>query len=51
VAGGATVVLSSYELDRAEVLAHRVVHLAGGTTDAALPTITAADDEEPLLVP
>jgi heme ABC exporter ATP-binding subunit CcmA len=51
VAEGATVVLSSHELDRAEVLAHRVVHLAGGTTDAALPTVTAADDEEPLLVP
>jgi heme ABC exporter ATP-binding subunit CcmA len=51
VADGATVVLSSHELDRAEALAHRVVHIAGGTTDAALPTGSAADDEEPLLVP
>jgi heme ABC exporter ATP-binding subunit CcmA len=33
VAEGATVVLSSHELDRAESLAHRVVHIAGGTTD------------------
>jgi heme ABC exporter ATP-binding subunit CcmA len=33
VAAGATVVLSSHELDRAEALADRVVDLAGGTTD------------------
>jgi ABC-type multidrug transport system ATPase subunit len=29
---GATVLLASHELDRAESLAHRVVELAGGTT-------------------
>ena len=34
---GATVLLASHELDRAESLAHRVVELAGGTT-VALPT-------------
>lgn len=48
VAAGATVVLSSHELDRAEALADRVVNLAGGTTDlpcgAPLP-------EEVALVP
>lgn len=33
VRDGATVVLSSHELDRAESLAHRTVHIAGGTTD------------------
>jgi heme ABC exporter ATP-binding subunit CcmA len=32
VAQGATVLLASHELDRAESLAHRVVELAGGTT-------------------
>src|SRR5690606_22038514 len=32
VASGATVVLASHELDRAEALAHRVVTIAGGTT-------------------
>jgi ABC-type uncharacterized transport system ATPase subunit len=35
VAAGATVVLSSHELDRAESLAGRIVDLAGGTTDAS----------------
>ncbi|MEX2292406.1 MAG: heme ABC exporter ATP-binding protein CcmA [Acidimicrobiales bacterium] len=34
VSDGATVILSSHELDRAESLAHRTVHIAGGTTDA-----------------
>lgn len=45
---GATVVLSSHELDRAEALAHRVVTLAGGTTDLMSPDPV---DGEPLLVP
>ena len=35
VAAGATVLLSSHELDRAESLADRIVDLAGGTTDHA----------------
>ena len=47
VASGATVVLASHELDRAEALADRVVTIVGGTTDAA-PT---ASRPEPLLVP
>ncbi len=46
VAEGATVLLSSHELDRAEALAHRIVTIAGGTTDLA-----AAPAPEPLLVP
>jgi heme ABC exporter ATP-binding subunit CcmA len=33
VAQGATVIMASHELDRAEALAHRVVELVGGTTD------------------
>ncbi|MDP1805585.1 MAG: heme ABC exporter ATP-binding protein CcmA [Acidimicrobiales bacterium] len=37
VAAGATVALSSHELDRAESLAHRVIDLVGGTTDTATP--------------
>ena len=49
VAEGATVVLASHELDRAEALAHRVVHIAGGTTDAVIAA--APSDEEPILVP
>jgi heme ABC exporter ATP-binding subunit CcmA len=48
VGAGATVVLSSHELDRAEALAHRVVRIAGGTTDAAMPAPTP---EVPVLVP
>ena len=48
VAAGATVLLSSHELDRAETLADRVVTIVGGTTDA--PTGAGAP-EEPLLVP
>lgn len=50
VAAGATVVLSSHELDRAEALAHRVVTIVGGTTDVAAAPV-APVDEEPLLVP
>lgn len=46
VASGATVLLSSHELDRAEALAHRVVALVGGTTDRP-----GAPAEEPILVP
>ncbi len=34
VAAGATVLLASHELDRAEAVAHRSVHVAGGTTTA-----------------
>jgi heme ABC exporter ATP-binding subunit CcmA len=37
VASGATVVVASHDIDRAEALADRVVHLAGGTTDAPVP--------------
>jgi heme ABC exporter ATP-binding subunit CcmA len=50
VHAGATVLLSSHELDRAEALADRVVTIVGGTTDgpAATPLGPA---EEPLLVP
>jgi ABC-type multidrug transport system ATPase subunit len=46
-ASGATVLFASHELDRAEALAHRVVPLVAGTTDAA-PSGTA---QEPVLVP
>jgi heme ABC exporter ATP-binding subunit CcmA len=46
---GATVVLSSHELDRAEALAHRVVNLAGGTTDAS--ACSSPSIPEPALVP
>jgi heme ABC exporter ATP-binding subunit CcmA len=46
VADGATVLLSSHELDRAEALAHRIVTIAGGTTDVA-----AVPAQEPVLVP
>ncbi|MGH9086202.1 MAG: heme ABC exporter ATP-binding protein CcmA [Acidimicrobiales bacterium] len=49
-AEGATVLLASHELDRAEALAVRVVGLAGGTTDAAVPPASRPDGE-PLLVP
>jgi heme ABC exporter ATP-binding subunit CcmA len=37
VAAGATVILSSHELDRAEALADRTVTIVGGTTDVAEP--------------
>ena len=48
VAAGATVIMASHELDRAEALADRVVTIVGGTTDAPAP---AAASEERLLVP
>jgi heme ABC exporter ATP-binding subunit CcmA len=48
-AAGATVVLASHELDRAEALADRVVTLAGGTV--APPTAASPTSEEPVLVP
>lgn len=48
VASGATVLLSSHELDRAAALANRVVTLVGGTTDT--PS-SSAPHPEPLLVP
>jgi len=41
VAAGATVVLASHDLDRAEALADRVVPVAGGTTGPAAPTSAA----------
>ncbi len=49
VASGATVLLSSHELDRADALAHRVVTIVGGTTDVAPPVAPRAG--EPVLVP
>ena len=48
VASGATVLLTSHELHRAEALAHRVVTMVGGTTDSPGSALTP---EEPLLVP
>ncbi len=48
VTTGATIVLSSHELDRAEALADRVVNLAGGTTDVPSGTSRV---EEVALVP
>jgi heme ABC exporter ATP-binding subunit CcmA len=48
VEAGATVVVASHDVDRAEALADRVVHLAGGTTDAVAP---ATSDLEPVLAP
>ncbi len=48
VAAGATVVMSSHELDRAEALAHRVVAMAAGTTTAPVGATTAG---EAVLVP
>ena len=41
VASGATVVLASHELERAEALADRVVTIVGGTTDPAVPSVPA----------
>ena len=49
-AAGATIVLASHELDRAEGLADRIVTIAGGTTDAA-PQTSPPTTEEPVLVP
>jgi heme ABC exporter ATP-binding subunit CcmA len=49
VAQGATVLIASHELDRAESLAHRVVGLAGGTTVApAAPAPGDARAEMPV---
>ncbi|MGH9229766.1 MAG: heme ABC exporter ATP-binding protein CcmA [Acidimicrobiales bacterium] len=48
VAHGATVLLASHELDRAESLAHRVVELAGGTTTSpSTPTSGVSEAEMP----
>jgi ABC-type transport system involved in cytochrome c biogenesis ATPase subunit len=48
-AAGATIVLASHELDRAEALAGRVVTMAGGTI--ASPAPRQPTPEEPVLVP
>ncbi len=48
-AAGATIVLASHELDRAEALADRVVTIAGGTI--AAPASSTPTTEEPVLVP
>jgi heme ABC exporter ATP-binding subunit CcmA len=45
---GATIVLASHELDRAEAIAQRVVTIAGGAAGHTLP---APSTEEPVLVP
>jgi hypothetical protein len=49
VASGATALLSSHELDRADALAHRVVTIVGGTTDT--PVGITSPTEDPVLVP
>jgi heme ABC exporter ATP-binding subunit CcmA len=46
---GATIVLASHELDRAEAIAHRVVTIAGGSVAGAAPSLEPT--EEPVLVP
>ena len=46
---GATVVLASHELERAEAIADRTVTIAGGSTTSRAPM--AAPTEEPILVP
>jgi heme ABC exporter ATP-binding subunit CcmA len=52
VAAGATVLLSSHELDRAEVLAHRIVTIAGGTiTGEVDATVPAAPEREVVRAP
>jgi heme ABC exporter ATP-binding subunit CcmA len=51
VESGATVLLSSHELDRAEALAHRVVTIAGGTTDASADEGTASPASNPSVEP
>jgi ABC-type multidrug transport system ATPase subunit len=48
VAQGATVVLSSHELDRAQALAHREVALAGGITTGPAPAAPGASVPESL---
>jgi ABC-type multidrug transport system ATPase subunit len=47
VAQGATVLLASHELDRAESLAHRVVELVGGTTSSPASGVTHPSRPEP----
>jgi heme ABC exporter ATP-binding subunit CcmA len=47
VASGATVVFASHELDRAAGVAHRTVHLAGGTVPAASGTDEAPEPAAP----
>jgi ABC-type multidrug transport system ATPase subunit len=49
-AAGATILLASHELDRAEALADRVVTIAGGTIAGPAPASTPPS-EEPVLVP
>jgi len=44
---GATVLLASHELDRAESLAHRVVELAGGTTVSGFGRGIGRDNDQP----
>ena len=52
VASGATVLLASHELERAEALADRMVTIVGGTTDTGTPAAApAGPTEEPVLVP
>ena len=52
VASGATVLLASHELERAEALADRMVTIVGGTTDTSTPAAApAGPTEEPVLVP
>ncbi|MDP1819202.1 MAG: heme ABC exporter ATP-binding protein CcmA [Acidimicrobiales bacterium] len=52
VGAGATVLLSSHELDRAEALADRVVTLVGGTTDGnPQPSPAPTPTQEPVLAP
>lgn len=52
VASGATVLLASHELERAEALADRLVTIVGGTTDTSTPPAApAGSTEEPVLVP
>jgi heme ABC exporter ATP-binding subunit CcmA len=46
VGQGATVLLSSHELDRAEALAHRVVVLSAGSTATVGPAVTDAAANE-----
>jgi len=52
VASGATVLVASHDLERAEALAHRVVTLVGGTTaPASPPAAGSVGPEEVALVP
>jgi heme ABC exporter ATP-binding subunit CcmA len=53
VAAGATVLLSSHELDRAQALAHRTVTIAGGTITGSVvgPPAPAAPEREVVRAP